>query len=82
MPAHDIINGYLIITQEKTTHPLRIIIRGGLAELLKRIAARKDSHRLVTAVLLTHVHANGGRRRCCATTLTMHAKKRRRQSHS
>jgi integrase len=56
MTAHDIIDGHLIITQEKTKQPLRIIIRGELAELLERIAARKESHSLVTAALLTNMH--------------------------
>jgi integrase len=56
MTAHDIIDGHLIITQEKTKHPLRIIIRGELAELVERIAARKQSHNIVTAALLTNMH--------------------------
>lgn len=56
MTAHDIIDGHLIITQEKTKQPLRIVIRGALAELLERIAARKETHRMVTAALLTNTH--------------------------
>jgi integrase len=56
MTAHDIFDGHLIITQEKTKQPLRIIIRGELAELLERIEARKESHSLVTAALLTNMH--------------------------
>jgi hypothetical protein len=56
MTAHDIIDGHLIITQENTKQPLRTVIRGGLAELLDRIAARKESHSLVTAALLNNMH--------------------------
>lgn len=56
MTAHDIIDGHLIITQEKTKQPLRIIIRGTLAELLERIAARKETHNMLTAALLTNTH--------------------------
>lgn len=56
MTAHDIIDGHLIITQEKTKQPLRIVIRGALAELLERIAARKETHSMVTAALLTNTH--------------------------
>ena len=54
--AHDIIDWHLIITQEKTKQPLRIIIRGALAESLERIAARKETHSMVTAALLTNTH--------------------------
>lgn len=56
MTAHDIIDGQLIITQEKTKQPLRIVIHGALAELLERIAARKETHSMVTAALLTNTH--------------------------
>jgi integrase len=56
MTSHDLIDGHLIITQEKTKQPLRIIIRGELAELLERIEARKESHSIVTAALLTNMH--------------------------
>ncbi len=56
MTAHDIIDGHLIITQEKTKQPLRIMIRGQLAELLDRIAAPKEGHSIVTAALLTNMH--------------------------
>lgn len=56
MTAHDIIDGHLIISQEKTKQPLRIVIRGTLAELLERIAARKETHNILTAALLTNTH--------------------------
>jgi len=56
MTAHDIIEGHLIITQEKTKQPLRIIIHGELAELIERIAARKQTHNIITAALLTNMH--------------------------
>jgi integrase len=56
MTAHDIIDGHLIITEEKTKQPLRIVIRGALAELLERIAARKETHSTVRAALLTNTH--------------------------
>ena len=56
MTEHDIIDGHLIITQEKTKQPLRIIIKGKLATLLKRIEARKDAHKIVTAALLVNGH--------------------------
>lgn len=56
MTAHDIIESHLIITQEKTKQPLRIIIHGELAELIERIAARKQTHNIITAALLTNMH--------------------------
>lgn len=56
MTSHDLIDGHLIITQEKTKQPLRIIISGELAELLERIEARKETHSIVTAALLTNMH--------------------------
>jgi hypothetical protein len=60
-----IIDGHLIITQEKTKQPLRIIIRGELAELIERIEERKEAHSVVTVALLTNMHgkrqtADGG----------------------
>lgn len=51
-----IIDWHLIITQEKTKQPLRIVIRGALAELLERIAALEETHSMVTATLLTNTH--------------------------
>jgi len=56
MTAHDIIEGHLIVTQEKTKQPLRIIIHGELAELIERIEARKQTHNIITAALLTNMH--------------------------
>ena len=56
MTAHDIIEDHLIITQEKTKQPVRIVIRGELAELIERIAARKQTHNIITAALLTNMH--------------------------
>lgn len=58
MTEHDIIDGHLIVTQEKTKQPLRIVIRGKLAELIKRIRARKKKTKLVTAALLVNTHGN------------------------
>ena len=54
MTAHDIIDGHLIVTQEKTKQPLRIKIVGELATLLKRIEARKAGHKVKTAALLVN----------------------------
>jgi integrase len=56
MTVHDIIDGHLIVTQEKTKQPLRIVIRGRLDALLARIEARKESHNIVTAALLVNTH--------------------------
>jgi integrase len=56
MSEHDIIDGHLVITQAKTQQPLRIIIAGELAELLGRIDARKQGHKIVTAALLTNTN--------------------------
>ncbi|MEJ7806993.1 MAG: tyrosine-type recombinase/integrase [Telluria sp.] len=56
MTEHDIIDGHLIITQEKTKQPLRIQITGKLAALVTRIEARKEGHKIVTAALLVNEH--------------------------
>lgn len=56
MTDHDIINDHLIVTQYKTKQPLRITITGRLAELVERIRARKETHKIVTAALLTNMH--------------------------
>ena len=56
MTEHDIIDGHLIITQEKTKQPLRIVISGELAVLMRRIEKRKDGHSIVTAALLVNIH--------------------------
>lgn len=56
MTEHDIVDGYLIITQQKTKQPLRITITGELAKLMERIRARKATHKVVTGALLTNMH--------------------------
>ncbi|MDQ1925084.1 tyrosine-type recombinase/integrase [Massilia pseudoviolaceinigra] len=56
MTEHDIIDGHLMLTQEKTKQPLRIVITGRLAELVKRIEARKATHNDVTGALLVNSH--------------------------
>lgn len=56
MTEHDIIDGHLIVTQEKTKQPLRIVISGALAELVKRIAEHKEGFNIVTASLLVNMH--------------------------
>lgn len=56
MTEHDIIDGHLIVTQQKTKQPLRIQIAGELAALLDRIRARKAQHSIVTAALLVNTH--------------------------
>lgn len=56
MTERDIIDGYLIITQQKTKQPLRITITGELANLIERIRARKATHKVVTDTLLTNMH--------------------------
>jgi integrase len=56
MTEHDIIEGHLIVTQEKTKQPLRIQIIGDLAALLKRIEVRKSGHKVKSAALLVNQH--------------------------
>ena len=56
MTEHDIVDGYLIITQQKTKQPLRITITGELAKLMERIHTRKATHKVVTGALLTNMH--------------------------
>jgi integrase len=56
MTEHDIIDGHLIVTQEKTKQPLRIQIVGELAALLARIEARKSGHKVKSAALLVNQH--------------------------
>lgn len=56
MTEHDIIDGHLIITRERTKQPLRIVTSGKLGDLLKRIQARKDTFNIVTAALLVNMH--------------------------
>lgn len=55
MTEHDIVDGHLIITQEKTKQPLRITISGKLAELIGRIHVRKETHKVVTGALLVNM---------------------------
>ena len=54
MTEHDIIDGHLIVIQEKTKQPLRIQIVGELAMLLERTEARKADHKVVTAAFLVN----------------------------
>lgn len=56
MSEHDIIDGHLIVTQEKTKQPLRIVISGKLDDLVERIKARKETYNIVTAALLVNMH--------------------------
>lgn len=56
MTEHDIIEGHLIVTQEKTKQPLRIQIVGELAALLARIEVRKAACKFKTAALLVNVN--------------------------
>ena len=52
MTEFDIISGMLIVTQDKTSKPLRIKISGELKELIDRIHTRKESFKVVTGALL------------------------------
>jgi integrase len=54
MTEHDIVEGYLIVTQVKTKQPLRIVVSGKLAQLIERIRERKKSHKVITAALLVN----------------------------
>lgn len=56
MSASDIVEGHLIVTQEKTKQPLRIVISGELAALIVRIDQRKTAHKVVTDALLVNIH--------------------------
>lgn len=49
-------DGYLLVTQQKTKPPLRITITGELAKLMARIRARKATHKIVAGALLTNMH--------------------------
>ncbi|MGK5017034.1 tyrosine-type recombinase/integrase [Janthinobacterium sp. HLS12-2] len=79
MTEQDIIDGHLIITQEKTKQPLRITITGELAKLVERIRARKATHKIVTGALLTNIHG----KRLTAPALRTHfdAAKKRASKH-
>jgi integrase len=68
MTEHDVIDGHLIVTQEKTKQPLRIQIVGQLAALLTRIEERKAGHKVKTAALLVNEHG----KRLSASTLRRH----------
>lgn len=54
MTEFDIIDGVLIVTQEKTKKPLRITISGELKKLIDRIHKRKESFSIVTGSLLVN----------------------------
>ena len=54
MTTFDIIKGHLIVTQDKTKQPLRIIISGKLKALIGRIDARKKKFKIVTAALVVN----------------------------
>ena len=54
LTEHDIANGNLIVTQDKTSKPLRIQIIGKLAEVIERIHARKATYKIVTGALLVN----------------------------
>lgn len=56
MTVHDVVDGHLIVTQEKTKQPLRIQITGELAVRLERINARKTGYKIFTAALLVNMH--------------------------
>jgi integrase len=54
MTEFDLVNDVLIVTQDKTQKPLRIVVSGNLKELIERIHARKDTHKIVTGALLVN----------------------------
>jgi len=56
MTESDVVGDYLVVTQEKTKHPLRIKVVGELEALIERINARKATHSIVTAALLVNTH--------------------------
>ncbi|MFJ9450281.1 tyrosine-type recombinase/integrase [Herbaspirillum sp. NPDC101397] len=55
MTEDDIVDGHLIVTQEKTKQPLRIVVVGELEELLKRISVRKRGYINASSSLLTNL---------------------------
>jgi len=73
LSEHDIIDGHVIVTQEKTKQPLRIKIVGELATLLARIEARKADCKVKTSALL--VNKQG--KRLTGPTLRSHFDKAR-----
>lgn len=54
MTVRDIQGEHLIVRQEKTKQPLRIIIAGQLAALLARIHARKKTYKTICGALLVN----------------------------
>jgi integrase len=56
MTENDLVDGNIIVTQEKTKQPLRIRIVGELEILLARIEARKAQFAIQTAALLVNQH--------------------------
>jgi integrase len=56
MTVRDLVDGHLVVAQEKTAKPLRIAIVGELRALLDRIAARKAGYKVVTDALLVNMH--------------------------
>lgn len=55
LTEHDLVDGFLVIKQSKTSAPLRFIIEGELAALLARIESRKQTYRTWSASLLVSV---------------------------
>lgn len=54
LTEHSIKDGFLVIKQSKTGAPLRFVIEGALAELLTRIAKRKEGRKLHSFNLLVN----------------------------
>ena len=80
MTVRDIVDGYLIVTQQKTKQPLRITIKGELAKLMERIRTRKTMHKVVTGALLTNMH--GKRLTAPALRTQFDAAKKRAAEHA
>jgi len=56
MTVRDIIDGHLVIDQNKTGKPLRIAVVGELKDLLDRIQERKNGYKILTDALLVNSH--------------------------
>lgn len=56
MDEDNIVNGHLILEQEKTKQPLRIVVSGKLKQVIKRIQKRKKGFNIVTSALLVNEH--------------------------
>lgn len=56
MTDEDIVDGHLVVEQEKTKQPLRIVISGKLKKTIMRIYKRKSRFAVVTNALLTNEH--------------------------